>query len=119
MAALSTKIRSEALLQGDVNKLLQVVNNSMYSLASEEGFFATIVLAKYWPSNGKMQLIRGGHLNPLWIVNGNIGDLPPLKGVSLGVTPHVHYERKEILLSPGESILLFSDGITEIGRAHV
>jgi serine phosphatase RsbU (regulator of sigma subunit) len=31
----------------------------------------------------------------------------------LGVTPHVHYERKEILLSPGESILLFSDGIIE------
>jgi serine phosphatase RsbU (regulator of sigma subunit) len=113
MAALSTKIRSEALLQGDVNKLLQIVNNSMYSLASEEGFFATIVLVRYWPSSGKMQLIRGGHLNPLWIVNGNIGDLPPLKGISLGVTPHVHYERKEILLSPGESILLFSDGITE------
>jgi len=113
MAALSTKIRSEALLQGDVNKLLQNVNDSMYSLTSEEGFFATIVLVRYWPSSGKMQLIRAGHLNPLWIVNGNIGDLPPLKGMSLGVIPHVNYERKEILLSPGESVLLFSDGITE------
>jgi len=113
MAALSTKIRSEALLQGDVNKLLQAVNNSMYSLTSEEGFFATIVLARYWPSCGKMQLIRAGHLNPLWIVNGNIENLPPLKGMSLGVTPNVNYERKEILLSPGESVLLFSDGVTE------
>ena len=113
MAALSTKIRSEALLQSDVNKLLQTVNDSMYSLTSEEGFFATIVLARYWPSSGKMQLIRAGHLNPLWIVNGNIEDLPPLKGMSLGVTPHVNYDRKEILLSPGESVLLFSDGIIE------
>jgi serine phosphatase RsbU (regulator of sigma subunit) len=113
MAALSTKIRSEALLQGDVNKLLQTVNSSMYSLTSEEGFFATIVLVRYWPSSGKMQLIRAGHLNPLWIVNGSIGSLPPLEGMSLGVTPHVNYEGKEILLSPGESILLFSDGIVE------
>ena len=113
MAALSTKIRSEALLQGDVNKLLQTVNDSMYSLASEEGFFATIVFARYWPSSGKIQLIRAGHLNPLWIVNGNIGDLPPLKGISLGVIPHVNYEGKEILLSPGESVIFFSDGIIE------
>ena len=113
MAALSTKIRSEALLQDDMNKLLQTVNNSLYTLASDEGFFATIVLARYWPSDVKMQLIRAGHLNPLWIVNGKIKDLPPLKGVSLGITPHVHYERKEIELSSGESVLFFSDGIIE------
>jgi serine phosphatase RsbU (regulator of sigma subunit) len=113
MAALSTRIRSEALLQSEVDKLLETVNNSMYSLTSEEGFFATIVLARYWPSNGKMQLARGGHLHPLRIVDGDIGDLPPVEGISLGVTPHAHYEKKEILLSPGESILFFTDGVVE------
>ncbi len=113
MAALSTKIRSEALLENEVDKVLQTVNNSMYSLTSEEGFFATITLARYWPSSGKMQIARGGHLHPLWIVDGDIGDLPHLKGMSLGVTPHVHYEKTEIILSPGESILLFTDGVIE------
>jgi serine phosphatase RsbU (regulator of sigma subunit) len=113
MAALSTKIRSEALLQKEVDKILQTVNESLYSLTSEEGFFATITLARYWPSSGKMQIVRGGHLYPLWIVDGDIGDLPPLKGISLGVTPHVHYEKTEIILSPGESILLFTDGVIE------
>ena len=63
MAALSTKIRSEALVQSEVDNLLETVNNSMYSLTSEEGFFATIVLARYWPSSGKMQLTLGGHLH--------------------------------------------------------
>ena len=113
MAALSTKIRSEALLQNEVDKILQTVNNSMYNLTSEEGYFATITLARYWPSSGKMQIARGGHLHPLWIVGGDIGDLPHLKGISLGVTPDVRYEKTEIILSPGESIFLFTDGIIE------
>ncbi len=39
MAALSTKIRSEAQLQSEVDKLLETINNSTYQLMSEEGFF--------------------------------------------------------------------------------
>ena len=113
MAALSTKIRSEAQNQSEVDKLLETVNNSTYSLTSEEGFFATIVLARYWPRSGKMQLTLGGHLQPLWIIESGIGNLPQINGISLGVTPDVHYEKKEIILSPGESVLLFSDGVIE------
>jgi len=113
MAALSTKIRSEARMQSEVDKLLETINNSTYSLTSEEGFFATIVLARYWPRSGKMQLTLGGHLQPLWIVESGIGNLPQINGISLGVTPDVHYEKKEIILSPGESVLLFSDGVIE------
>ncbi|MCK4988766.1 MAG: SpoIIE family protein phosphatase [Desulfobacterales bacterium] len=113
MAALSTNIRSEAMLQSEVDKLLETVNNTLHSLTSEEGFFATIVLARYWPASGKMQLALGGHLQPLWIVENGIGDLPPLKGISMGVTPDVHYEKEEIILSPGEAVLFFSDGVIE------
>jgi len=113
MAALSTNIRSEALLQSEVDKLLETVNNTLHSLTSEEGFFATIVIARYWPASGKMQLALGGHLQPLWIVENGIGDLPPLKGISIGVTRDVVYEKQEIVLSPGESILFFSDGVIE------
>ena len=113
MAALSTQIRSEASMQSEVEKLLETVNNSMYSLTSEEGFFATIVLARYWPSNGKMQLALGGHFQPLWIVEGDIRDLPQIEGIALGVTADVQYEKKEILLSPGESLLFFTDGVVE------
>jgi serine phosphatase RsbU (regulator of sigma subunit) len=113
MAALSTKIRSEAQVQSEVGTLLESVNKSMYSLTSEEGFFATIALARYWPDTGKMQLALGGHLPPLLIADGDIGTLPQLKGMSLGIMPDVHYETKEILLSPGESILFFTDGVVE------
>jgi sigma-B regulation protein RsbU (phosphoserine phosphatase) len=113
MAALSTKIRSEAQTQVEVDKLLESINNSLYDLISEEGFFATIVLVKYWPVSGKMQLALGGHLQPLWIVSDGIGNLPQLNGISLGIMPNVLFEKREIMLSPGESVLLFTDGVIE------
>jgi serine phosphatase RsbU (regulator of sigma subunit) len=113
MAALSTKIRSEARNQYEIDALLRKVNNSTYNLTSEEGFFATIVLTRYWPQSGKMQLAMGGHLQPLWIADTDIRNLPQIKGISLGVTQDAHYEKKEISLAPGESILLFTDGVIE------
>ena len=113
MAALSTKIRSEARNQYEIDALLKVVNNSTYNLASEEGFFATIVLVRYWPQSGNMQLSIGGHIPPLWIAKNHIQNLPPLNGISMGVTQDAPYKKKEILLSRGESILLFTDGVIE------
>jgi sigma-B regulation protein RsbU (phosphoserine phosphatase) len=113
MAALSTKIRSESQTQNEIDELLASINNSLYNLISEEGFFATIVLVKYWPVSGKMQLALGGHFQPLWIVEDGIGNMPQLNGISLGIMPDAHFEKKEITLSPGESILLFTDGLIE------
>jgi len=113
MAALSTKIRSEARFQSDVDKLLETINNSTYELTSEEGFFATMVLVRYWPHSGEVQFTLAGHPQPLWIAECGIGNMPQLTAISLGVKQDVKYEKKGILLSPGESILLFTDGVIE------
>jgi len=113
MAALSTKIRSETLSRHELDKLLEKVNKGMYELTVEEGYFASIVLGRYWPSSGRMQFTLGGHLPPLWVVAGKLRDVPEIRGMSLGVTPDVKYERKEIILSPAESILFLTDGVTE------
>ncbi len=113
MAALSTKIRSEARFQSDVDKLLETINNSTYELTSEEGFFATIVLVRYWPHSGEVQFTLAGHPQPLWIAECGIGNMPQLTAISLGVKQDVKYEKKGIILSPGESILLFTDGVIE------
>jgi serine phosphatase RsbU (regulator of sigma subunit) len=113
MAALSTKIRSEVILQNKIDHLIKNVNNVMYNLMTDENYFATIILGRYWPSNGKMQLVICGHLQPLWIVKKDFKALPLLKGISLGVEPYAHYEKIEISVSPGESLLFFSDGVVE------
>jgi sigma-B regulation protein RsbU (phosphoserine phosphatase) len=113
MAALSMKIRTEALLQQDINSLLQAVNTGMYNLASEEGYFVTLVLLRFWPIEGKIELVRAGHPNPVWIADGVFKQIPPLKGVSLGIVTDVEYEKTELWLGSGDSLLLFSDGVIE------
>jgi sigma-B regulation protein RsbU (phosphoserine phosphatase) len=113
MAALSAKIRSEAPLHSEVDKLLAKVNNAMYELMSEEGFFATMVLSKYWPQAGRVQTARAGHPHPLWVINQGFRELPKLTGIPLGVEFGSEYEITEFVLSPGESILFITDGVTE------
>jgi sigma-B regulation protein RsbU (phosphoserine phosphatase) len=113
MAVLSTRIRIEALLQDDLGQLLFAVNNSMYELTSEEGYFASIILVRFWPTNGRVQMVRAGHPYPLWVASGTIQDLPPIKGISIGVTRGAEFEIKEIVLSLGDSLFLFSDGVSE------
>jgi len=113
MAVLSTRIRIEALLQDDLGQLLFAVNNSMYELTSEEGYFASIILVRFWPANGKAQIVRAGHPYPLWVTGGTIQNLPPIKGISIGIASGAEFETKEIVLSPGDALFLFSDGISE------
>ena len=113
MAALSTGIRAEALLHDDLNSLLQAVNTGMFNLASDEGYFVTIVLLRYWPTTGKIELIRAGHLDPLIVSEKEVKKIPYLRGISLGVLKDVNFESSELSLRPGESLLLFSDGVTE------
>jgi len=113
MAALSTKIRTIAQSHDNVNRLLQFVNDSMYDLVSEEGYFATLVMIQYWPLSGKAQIVRAGHPNPVLSAGGRATELPQLNGVALGITPHVDYQIQEFVLAPGDSLLLYSDGIIE------
>ena len=82
MAALSAKIRSIAPLQIEVNKLLAHVNKEMHELMSEEGFFATMVLSKYWPGTGRVQIARAGHQYPLWVMNHGFQELSNIHGIS-------------------------------------
>ncbi len=113
MVALWARIRSEALVQQEIDKMLASINSAMYSLLAKEGFFATIILGKYWPATGRMQLVRGGHLFPLWFVGKGLGKIPELRGISLGVVPSPVYETEEIVIEPGQSILFITDGVTE------
>jgi len=113
MVALWARIRSEALVQQEVDKMLESVNSAMYSLLAKEGFFATIIVGKYWPATGRMQFVRGGHLFPLWFVGKGLGKIPELRGISLGVVPSPVYETEEIIIEPGQSILFITDGVTE------
>lgn len=64
-------------------------------------------------------MVRAGHLHPLLVSETEVTELSHLKGVSLGVLEEVEYKIAELVLQPGESLLLFTDGVTEAENEQV
>jgi PAS domain S-box-containing protein len=113
MSALWTHIRSEIYFHDDLKELLQCVNEDLHSLVSDEGYFATIVIGKYWPASGKMELSRAGHPAPFWISDNRLNPALNSNGVSLGVVKDAQYTTETLLMSPGDSMIFVTDGFTE------
>lgn len=113
MVALWSKIRSEVVLHKELGHLLAAINNSMYDLLNAEGFFATIILGQYWPETGTINLVRGGHLFPIVVSDGVVKEVNDLEGISLGIIKNTPYVQTAVSLSPGDSIIFLSDGVTE------
>jgi phosphoserine phosphatase RsbU/P len=83
------------------------------SAADRKTGFITLILARYWPEDGKIHFSRAGHLPPLLMSGNKILDVPDMKGISLGVLADAVFEKKELLLSPGHSLFFITDGLTE------
>lgn len=113
MSALWTHIRSEIYFHDDLKDLLKCVNEDLYALVSDEGYFASIVIGKYWPKSGKMELSRAGHPDPFWISNGKLKTALSSNGVSLGVVKGTNYTTETLQLSPGDSMVFVTDGLVE------
>ncbi len=91
---------------GEVNRLLEEDNNVT--------MFVTMFYAVFDPANGQLAYANGGHNSPLIIhVDGSSTVLPQTGGIALGVMPDIRYEQNVISLSPGEILVLYTDGVTE------
>jgi serine phosphatase RsbU (regulator of sigma subunit) len=118
MVALWSGIRSEASKHGKVGDLLEALNAIMFDLLAEEGFFATIILGKYWPTTGRMELALGGHQAAISVFDHDAKDILENRGPSLGIMPSAKFEESRIILSHDQSILFITDGVTEALNEH-
>ncbi len=118
MAALWSRIRSEAPKHEKVGELLEALNAIMFDLLAEEGFFATIILGKYWPATGQMEIALGGHQSAVKIFKNRCENISEQRGPSLGIMSYAKFVAERITLSRGESILLVTDGVTEALNEH-
>jgi sigma-B regulation protein RsbU (phosphoserine phosphatase) len=113
MAALWYRIRSEAQLCKDVCGLIEALNRSLHELLSAEGFFVTIFVGRYWPLTGRLEFANGGHLSAIKIDATACEPITGQRGPSLGLSASARYEATGITLNNKQSILLFTDGVTE------
>jgi serine phosphatase RsbU (regulator of sigma subunit) len=76
------------------------------------GMFVTCHISFLNLASGEITYASAGHCRPLLRRAGNVRELPA-KGLALGVLPDFSYQNFQISLEPGDSLLLYSDGLFE------
>jgi serine phosphatase RsbU (regulator of sigma subunit)/anti-sigma regulatory factor (Ser/Thr protein kinase) len=78
--------------------------------------FVTCLYGILEPESGRLQYANAGHDLP-YHRHGNQVEEMRATGMPLGLMPDMRYEEKETFLAPGDSILLYSDGLVEAHNA--
>jgi serine phosphatase RsbU (regulator of sigma subunit) len=80
-----------------------------------ESAFVTAFLGFYNPNRHTLQYARAGH-PPALVFDSNshaVFQLDDVGNVPLGIIDHVQFEFAEYQLKPGQTVILYTDGITE------
>lgn len=74
--------------------------------------FATMVYVEITDGNGTVRLVNAGHMPPVVLSPGGFHEIPR-GGMALGLVPSASYEEQVVDLQPGETLFVYSDGLTE------
>jgi sigma-B regulation protein RsbU (phosphoserine phosphatase) len=112
MAMSRSVLRAASLDAHSPAETLQRANRVLMQ-ESRSGMFVSLVYAIMRMDTGSVRYVRAGHNIPLHMhVDGTISLLAPA-GIALGIMQDPELEEDAITLEPGESLVLYTDGITE------
>ena len=111
-------------LQGELSmgfaprKLMEVTNNRL-SRTNEDDLCLSAWYGEYEVSTGRLRAVNAGHEMPLLLRNNTAceckeDELSYLMGVTEGMT----YTEYEVALSPGDALVLYTDGMTKATNAR-
>jgi serine phosphatase RsbU (regulator of sigma subunit) len=117
MAASRNTMRSEAMrLRGPAEALSHA--NRVFSEDAVARLFLSACYVCLETGSGRLTYGLAGHEQPLWY-RAATGRVRPLeaKGVVLGAFPAFTYEEHTITVAPSDSLVFFTDGVTEARNA--
>ncbi|MEU1195810.1 SpoIIE family protein phosphatase [Streptomyces sp. NPDC005813] len=78
--------------------------------------FATCLYVEVDPATGTLDIARAGHPDPaIRMADGTVLMRPTAGGLPLGVDPDADYPTTRLVLEPGETMLICTDGLIETG----
>jgi len=112
MSNVLASLRAHSEMRVELAETLGRVNRFIVDQI-EPGRFVTLFYAEADPSRETLRYASAGH-NPPLVVRAD-GRVEWLRegGVPLGVTPEVTYSATTIEFAPGDTLIVYSDGITE------
>ena len=113
MMSSRTLLKGAAIGMGSPGDVLTEVNDLLND-NNETIMFVTLLYAVYDPETGQLIYANGGHSNPMVVhADGSTVELPLTGGVALGVMPGLEYKQDDYTLSPGDTLILYTDGVSE------
>lgn len=117
MAITQTLIRTQAKAQVKLSSAvtLEQVNNDL-ARDNPSMMFVTLFLGIFNIVTGELEYCNGGH-NPPYLLSPENPDtvqtLPTTDGIALGIMDDFSFATSRITLAPGETLFVFTDGVTE------
>ncbi|MDQ3722165.1 MAG: SpoIIE family protein phosphatase [Actinomycetota bacterium] len=111
MSATRTILRASATRLVEPGEVLERVNEHLCPDMPEK-MFVTCLYGVLDPASGLLRFANAGHDVPYVKTAEGVVELRA-RGMPLGLMPGMAYEEKEMVLAPGDSVLLHSDGIVE------
>ena len=113
MMSSRTALKGASLGEPRVAKVLQETNRFL-SRDNASMMFVTVLYAVFDSKTGEFRYSSGGHDPPLLVrSDGRCSFLPTTDGIALGVVEDFAFKSNRITLGPGDTVLLYTDGVTE------
>jgi serine phosphatase RsbU (regulator of sigma subunit) len=107
--------RTEAVT-GHLLRTVTLANDYIAGTHSRSNMFATVFFAILDGESGLVQYVNAGHEPPAVVGPDGVRRLLPT-GPALGLLPGLPFEVKRTTLAPGETLVAWTDGVTE-AQAH-
>lgn len=106
-------LRAVRPLGGDHHRMLTLLNGALLDPASTR--FVTLVMASATRRGHDLdlRLTAAGHPAPLIVRSNGTVEEAPTRGTLVGVLPDIRTTTAAVSLAPGETCLLYTDGIVE------
>ena len=113
MMSCRTLLKGVAIGLSEPGPVLTEVNQLLHE-DNETFLFVTVLYAVYDPATGDFTYASGGHDAPLLVRADGTATLMPLTdGIALGVVADLDFKQHTITLEPGDTVVLYTDGVTE------
>ncbi|MGI8746276.1 MAG: PP2C family protein-serine/threonine phosphatase [Bryobacteraceae bacterium] len=115
MANLQASFRSQSnLALSDSGALLSSVNKLFYDSTPSE-HYATLFFAQYDDRTRQLRYVNCGHVPPIVLRSNGAVERLGASATVLGLFESWNCDQQATKLNPGDSLILFSDGVTDAG----
>lgn len=87
--------------------------NEIIDNDAQSDLFVTVFYAVWDPSKEILAYANGGHNPPLHFTRNGKSQLLAANGIALGVLPDINIECRSIDFKPGDTLVFYTDGVTE------